>query len=203
MRLWHKSWNVGNLLVALGIVALALSLWVPHATAKRVARIEGRAEDITKLLADILREDAIAIETDGAADRIIQGARDRGMPWPLEPRRSPVKQPGAPARIDLVGKHYCYRITREPQTRATLDTPPAAMPLEVYGWPRSVLGPARTVFFFAADQRASYTRNLGAGYTGWGRAPQPGAGAPREDTPWGESYRGSDDERWIALPGPG
>ena len=102
--------------------------------------------------------------------------------------------------ILFADKHNFYMVARTPPD-ATSAPESTRLPLEVYAWPRRLLGGGRTAFFFSSDGVAAYSRNLVARYAGVEVAPRPGAARPQRPTPPDRPYRGRDQERWIPLPG--
>jgi hypothetical protein len=193
--------NPANSYLVLGLLLLAGSLYVPYLTASRTARVEGRAEAI----ADRLREavamvprelDAVDAATVLARFRAL-AERDQVPTGDLDELVPPL--PGT--LLTLRNKHYCFHLAispPDPKEPVGRDTEPA---YEVMAWPRSALGPGHSVFFHAQNSIPAYTRNLAKGYAEErGRRPAPGCAQRLELGDRTTSYRGVDDERWIALP---
>ncbi|MEM7199303.1 MAG: hypothetical protein AAF628_03495 [Planctomycetota bacterium] len=201
MSFIRRNWNLGNLIVVLGVVGLVVTLWVPYITAGRVARIERNAEDHARALLAATLDAA-----EGAWDPQATGAvGDLASRVPQVAAVPPdAGRTGLPAGLYFESKHYLYSVfTRGPDDQIGDDTaaPPA---FEVFAWPRSYLGPGRSAFYFPAGGRPAYTRNLKSAYQGFGAPPQPGEGRPREDGLSEPDYGYHDrlDERWLWLERP-
>jgi len=193
MGFLHRSWNTGNLLVLLGTLALVLTFVWPYLAAERVARIESWAERISRALLQTAERTAVAVDEPDAGTTFLTAIENAGYADRLSPLAPPE---GLDPGIYFEGKHYYYAVTR-----AAADEPGAEAPLEVLSWPRSPLGPTRTVFFFPARNKPSYTHNLRQHYAGLSRVPHAGVARPQvEGDAHNGSYRGRDGEHWIVLP---
>ncbi len=198
--------NLANVLIVVGLVGLAATFFEPHLSARRVARVESRALEVAQALSSVAVEFQ-PLDLTSPADRALL----------LESLRSRCSSLGQPTSDlpELVGddrwptfgnKHYLFRVVRAPvpATRPDDWNPDTPQPLEVYAWPRSLLPPGRSAFYFPESGPPAYTRNLAADYNGIDHAPPPGAGQPatgEEPAPDGGSYRSRDqDERWLLLP---
>lgn len=208
-----RTFNVGNVLVLVGIAALVVSLRLPYAMANRVARVESRAAELGRLLLSIaLERPTLDLADPKSFQDVAATFAERWLG-----RRQPRSTAPRPVRVGehgllFEGKHYLFLLTRTPREIAGVG-PNEPPPFEVYAWPRSTTSAGEEVFFFPGDtqgsktpaSRAARTRNLHRGYSGLERAPFPGAGRPRTSLykkrgqDW---YRGRDDERWILLPEP-
>jgi hypothetical protein len=211
-----RTLNVGNLLVVVLLAALAASLWVPHATARRVARIEGHAAHLARMLLQTAR-DAMPLDLSSAAaaDALVEELRRRclaaGHPPTTLPSRTaaPRADDGAPLpALCLQAKHYLLLLAETPPDAAAAAASKVRL-LETYAWPR-LDGAGHSAFFFAEEASedsdalrtlALFSRNLDQGYAGLERAPQPGSARPRDVFRAGD-YRGLDDQRWLPLEPP-
>lgn len=197
-----RGWNLGNLLVVLGLLGLGGTLWVPYASASRSSRVEARGE----VLAALLLKEASAMQPldldDPFLQRVLLARVLRGAPPlelfanDLEPFTAPEGDPG----LWFTTKHYLFRVAATPvdsQRPAPADGLPPA--LEVLAWPREVPSPAHSAFFCTEIGDPVFTRNLQAGYHGPENCPRPGAGHRRPDPLFERQgyYRGLDDERWL------
>lgn len=194
MSYFRRTWNTGNLLALLGLVALLLTFVWPYVTARRVARVESWAENIAgALLTASAEADSLDLADAGSTDRLLNalGTSEGERLQPHSP-----DDPAAAAGAYFEGKHYAYAVLRLPLTRE----PGAASPIEVYAWPLSNLGPGRTAFFFSQDLPPAYTHNLHTRYNGWDRVPTPGSGrAYNVEDQGAGAYRAQDGERWIEI----
>ncbi len=190
-----------NVLLVFGFAALGGSLVLPHLTAERVARIEGRADEIVTFLSEIAAKVGVVDGTPGtaAAEALLQEARhagaDLGHPstWLLEP----LPAAAGHDRLGFVCKHYLFLVARTPPPLGSpIDTPLPERSLEVWGWPRSEDGGGRSVFQVRGGA-TWYCRNLNGRYVGEERVPTPGMGQPRKADADGW-YWGLDGERWLA-----
>lgn len=197
--------NLTNLLVGVGLLALLATFWLPTWSGRRAARVEDRALEVT---IELLRTAIAAAPIDvddrtavAALERDLQRrCRERGHPLSDLPRLEPGDGP------PLFGnRHYLFRIVRcPPPVLRPADWDSAArLPLESYGWPRTLLPPGRSVFLAPEWGRVAYTRNLGVGYAGRERMPEGGSGVPRQgiaELGGASDYRARSDERWLILP---
>ncbi len=190
MRL--RTLNLGNTLLLLGCVVLGVTLWVPYATAARVARIERRAEAAARAVCGAATELApFDLATPDLAASLLE--RTEGHDLEVDEEASIAGQ-----RLVFGAKHYRIALLPSPEDEAAPDEPPA---FEVYAWPRSYLDAGRSVFFFPSRGLPAFSRNLQAGYAGLDPVPAAGCGHPLDHKPApGQWYRGTDDERWLALP---
>jgi hypothetical protein len=200
----RRNLNLGNILVALGLVGLGLSFFAPSWSAERVARVESRAERTSELLLDALRAGGAALLADPTG--LLADLRERclaaGLPGSDLPE---LEQLGAGQQPVFGNRHYLFRAV--PRASPAEDPEAAPGPLEVYGWPRTLLPPGRTTFYFPIDGPPAFTRNLSAGFEGLRRMPAPGAGLPAgSELPQQAGaeprrpYRSRSDERWLPLP---
>ncbi|MHC4513753.1 MAG: hypothetical protein ACYS5W_08640 [Planctomycetota bacterium] len=215
-----RTWNIGNVLVVVGVVALGLSFWLPRATAARMHRVEEQAE----LYARRLCEEAQAMprldfENPQAQGKLLE--RIGGDRLKLED--TPGQLSGKAFLFS--SKHYYFMVTRTPQDQHGAETPPAVvpdlepapgigwrwpwrfaetekpLPFEVYAWPATLIGPGVAVFFHPSDAEPAFCRNLDHTYHGLRRHPLPGKGRKQFEgrirrgmLKW---YRGFDDARWL------
>lgn len=199
--------NLMNILLLVTTGVLVANLFVPTWTAERVARVEGRAMAIARVLAEAAQqagpdfdpaaEDAHALLA-GTLDPLLA---ELGLPDSSTPQvRDPLEQA---AGVLFENKHYFFLLTRDEERGD-----------EVYAWPTAHSNAAHTVFCFPEGEFPVYTRNLTANYAGRGRPPGPGDGRRRlpeleegqEPTPEEElprQYRGRYDERWLVFEPPG
>jgi len=189
------GWNLGNALVGLGLIGLAVTLSMPGWSAERVARIETRAEQSCRILAAMVAEGepGIASPPQEFAEEFSRRCRDAGQP------EGDVPELVAPEPLTFGSRHYLFRIA--PRGTPT-ENPELEPPLEVFGWPRTLLPPGRTTFCFPLDGKPVFTRNLSAGFEGLDRGPRPGDALARgEENPRtdGQPYRAANDERWLFL----
>jgi hypothetical protein len=196
----QRNWNVGNLLVLALCAVLGVTLWVPYGTAARTARVEGTGLRLARELLRVATAAPFALDGDGAAllDRMADGRQLEVVP--------PSGAAGAASRPRLLfaSKHYYFCIHESPDDWAAPAGPERARPIEVYAWPRSFFGPARSAFFLPSDAPAAYTRNLQLGYVGLEVIPVAGSArpvvAPEEPEDSWRGWRGRDDGRWLPLP---
>lgn len=189
------GWNLGNALVGIGLIGLAVTLSMPGWSAERVARIETRAEQSCRVLAAMLAEGGATLATDAQelADEFSRRCRAAGQP------ESDLPELVSAEPLTFGSRHYLFRAA--PRIAPT-DVPETEAPVEVFGWPRTLLPPGRTTFCFPLDGQPVFTRNLSAGFEGLERGPRPGAALARgEDAPRtdGQPYRAANDERWLFL----
>ena len=202
MQEWRQSrWrNPAAWFTLIGLLLLAVSIWVPFQTAARTARTEQRADQIATLLLEVVRD--FGGELDAATVEIMLARfhrlarRDGVYVTDLE-----LVEPPLPDTVLLLqNKHYAFQVAvSPPDPRATVGA--GALPaLEVVAWPLTAVGPGHSVFFHPDNAPRAYTRNLAAGYAGLlQRRPTPGKGHRRstQTMETAGSYRGFDDERWI------
>lgn len=201
----RRNFNPANWLVGLGVVALGLSFWLPHATASRTARIESRAGDIA---ANLLRE-AVAVQPFDPGDalqvahveaRTLQALAARGIRLDSFVEGPTRMLPGGEAVL-FRGRHFVFLLTRTPVSvwrAGTRQRAELCRPLEVYAYPRAG-APAQSAYFHGEIERAAFTRNLQADYKHGGRRPAAGAAVPRRSSDTARHYRGRDDERWLVT----
>ncbi|MHC5065526.1 MAG: hypothetical protein ACYTG5_16300 [Planctomycetota bacterium] len=212
----RSKWpSTANIFVALGMVALAASFFMPSLAADRIARIEGRAMAAARALRDL----ALSMEPfdeflEESQEALLAGFRDAckelGQPpstWPeLDSKPSVVVDaPSPPLAVYMNTNHYRFMLCREPVNELVFQEERRA--LEVYAWPHDELGAARTAFYFPEAGIPAFSRNLVARYRGTERSPDPGAARPRSggsnrdvrlDREGG--YVGAEyDERWLVL----
>jgi hypothetical protein len=192
------GWNLGNVLVGLGLLGLGVTLSMPGWSADRVARIESRAEQACRILAALTAAQTPDDAGDPAAllDAFRARCKEAGQP------ESDLPELVSEEPLVFGSRHYLFRIS----LRELPDAPPpvGATP-EVFGWPRTLLPPGRSAFCFPLDGPPVFTRNLSAGYEGLDRGPRAGAALARgATTPQtdGEPYRATNDERWLFLKSP-
>ena len=194
MSFLAKTWNTGNLLVAIGFVLLALTFVWPWVSSHRVARVEGWAEDISQdLLRTAIDARPLDLRDPSTGEQLLAKLSDRRH---AERLRVVTSIDDLPAGVYFEGKHYYYLVTETPLDQASGPDER----VEVYAWPRALLGPSRTAFFFAQSELSTYSRNLRRRYTGLERVPVAGGGRPDRDRDEQTWYRGEDEERWIDLP---
>ncbi len=203
--------NVANTLVVVGLATLGATFLLPSWTAQRVARVEDRAFQVTETLLDVavLHVPLDLSDPDAVAQSLAAELRRRCAALGQPDGDLPEPILGQPLPT-FGNKHYLFRIARQPEPVRRPDDwdPLRRRPLEVYGWPRTLLPPGRTVFMAPELGAIAYTRNLGAEYAGLGEnPPRGGSGVPRGDSTEAESrgaYRAAvpgsaKDERWIVL----
>jgi len=193
--------NVANIIVGVGFVALGATFAWPYMTAGRVARVENWAETITAKLLDAAVENPWQ---DDAGDRASWAKELITSVGGAEAARLRVVEPPANAEPTgggyLEGKHYAYAVLERPIGGASIRSGQPT-PVEVYAWPLSSLGPARTAFYFTGDGHRAYTHNLHSRYEGWRRPPRAGSGQAFHSDPRAPgTYRAQDGERWLKLP---
>ncbi|MGA0059857.1 MAG: hypothetical protein ACO3RU_09750 [Planctomycetota bacterium] len=189
------GWNLGNALVGLGLLGLGATLSMPGWSADRVARAESRAEQTCRILAALAARPGTTDEQDAGAFAEEAKTRCRAAGQP----DSDLPELVSAAPLTLGSRHYLFRIA--PRTPPT-ELAGVEAPLEVFGWPRTLLPPGRTSFCFPLDGDPVFTRNLSAGYEGLDRGPRPGAALARGATgpqTDGRPYRAANDERWLFL----
>jgi hypothetical protein len=198
-RRW-RAIDPANLYVAVGLLLLLGSLWVPWLTAQRTARVERRADELAELLLEVAEPFAPPVEPqlrEYLLARLQKLATCRGV---LVGDLEEVDPPSPGASWTLQNKHYLFSLQPsppEPNLLVGRDTVPA---FEVVAWPREQIGPGHCAFFHPAGAPRAFTRNLAADYHGLGQAPKPGAShrlARSSDHP--AAYRGADDERWLVY----
>lgn len=198
-RRW-RAINPANLYVAIGLLLLFGSLWVPWLTALRTARVERRADELAELLLEVAEPFAPPLEPatrEYLLARLLVLATCRGV---LVTDLEEVDPPSPGASWTLQNKHYLFSLQPsppEPNLLVGRDTVPA---FEVVAWPREQIGPGHCAFFHPDGAPRAFTRNLGADYHGLQQAPKPGAShrlARSIDHP--ATYRGADDERWLVY----
>jgi len=196
----RRAFDPANLYVAIGLLLLLGSLFVPWLTAQRTTRVERRADDLAALLLEVA--DSLAPPLDAATRefllaRLLALATSRGV---LVSDLEEVDPPSPGAEWTLQNKHYLFALQSsppEPNLLVGRDTVPA---LEVVAWPRDRLGPGHCAFFHPADAPRAFTRNLVADYHGVDGGPRPGQShrfMRSIDHPG--TYRGGDDERWLVY----
>jgi len=195
MSFLRRTWNTGNILALVGLVALIFTFVWPYVTARRVARVETWAENIAgNLLAAAVAAPLLELADPEAAGSLLTSLEDDSDRERLHPHAP--EDPEAAPGLYFEGKHYAYAVLRTPSRH---ETDPDG-PLEVYAWPLSNLGPGRTAFFFAQNAPPAYTYNLHTRYNGWTRIPQPGSGRAYDpDDQDTDGYRARDGERWLEL----
>ena len=197
--------NLANLLVFAGLIGLGVTFFEPHLSARRVARVESRALEVAQALsAAVVEFEPLDLVSPADRDVLLQSLRARCSSLGHPASDLPESIPDA-SWPTFGNRHYLFRVVRAPVPvpRPRDWDPEARRPLEVYAWPRSLLPPGRSAFYFPAAGRPAYSRNLAAEYRGVDRAPPPGAGQPAsaEDLRSDQlSYRSRDDERWLLLP---
>lgn len=198
-----STFNLGNLLVGIGLIGLGGTFFLPTWSADRVVRVEGRAE----ALARALLAGAAGMEPLDLADpqQIAKLAADlalRYQSFGFPESDLPELVAGPPPTATFQSRHYLLRVVRQPAEAGVDPLADTVRPLAVYAWPRSVLPPGRTVFFMPADGIAAYSRNLAADYAGLDHAPPPGAALPADpaEAQHQATYRSRDNEHWIKLP---
>jgi hypothetical protein len=183
----------------IGLALLGASIWVPFLTAERSARVEQRADQISGLLLEAIRPLG---QLDGDSVPVILGRfhrlalRDRVHVGDLEPLAEPL--PGT--LLCLANKHYAFHVAVSPPEETAVRGPDTEDAYEALAWPLSEGGPGHGVFFHPDDALRAYTRNLNAGYHGFGeRRPEPGRCHRRDLTliEGSRLYRSAGDERWI------
>jgi hypothetical protein len=208
MSFLQRSWNLGNFLVVVGVLALGLSLAWPYVAARRVARVESWAADIIASLLDAAGEDATRFTTPAAARELLASLPNRRIAERLRVLDDD-EVPHLGSGVYLEGKHFYYLLTvAEPPDPATVDDespPPPPRFLEIYAWPGSRFGPSRSAFYGDSSGQRAYTHNLHTRYHGLDRIPRAGVarratGADAPPIEEIESYRGEDEEQWVPLP---
>jgi len=205
------SLDLGRWLVWLGMAGLGLTFWAPWVSAERTRRVEDGADQIAELL-QLTAGSMQPLEPMAPFDRTALVARwlraiaAEGLPWRdlqlIEP-------PLAGTVLSAHDQHYLFQLARTPSDlRPGTTLVSSIAPLETLAWPRTVAGPAHSVFYYTEMGDAAFTRNLQAGYVGTD-ADRPLAGAgqrskdPTSDAPG--AYRTAvlkaivrqDDERWL------
>ena len=199
----RRSFNPATWYLIAGLALLGASVWMPLLAAQRTARIEGRAEQIVRLLAEAARDWPAGIAQSDlpvVLARFFALAARPGGPFveDLELLDPPLPD----TLLCLRNKHYVFHFAESPPDPREIvgrDTVPA---YEVMAWPDSLIGPAHSAFFRADNGLCAYTRNLGSGFVGVEeRRPRPGRSQVRPGTPFEStvSYRSHDDERWIVF----
>ena len=195
-----KSWNLANALVVLGLIALGVSAYLPIASAERVARVESRARVVCDaLLVAALEEPPILPGDDLATltERVRATCSELGIPE----SDLPTLDESGPFPVYRT-KHYVFRVVDAPRDPVRAGHA-ARRPIEVYGWPDTLLPPGRSAFFVPEAGWSAYSRNLSAKYKGFDPAPLGGVGAPRSRTGSNapaSDYRARNNERWLLLP---
>lgn len=197
---WSGLRNPATWYLAAGGVLLLVSLWLPYATAQRTTRVELRADAIARALIEAAAEPLGAIGADAIETVLarfhLYAEREGVYTWDIEV----VDPPWPDTVIGLQNKHYLFHLAESPPDAKESPSPDATPNYEVMAWPRNALGPAHSVFFHPDNAVPAYTRNLAQGYAGAAEGrPQPGCAQRRQALyEWTKSYRGADDERWIA-----
>lgn len=200
-----RNFNLANWLFGGILALLAVSFWVPTATARRTARLEERADQV----ADVLLRAAVAqqpLHLDQAHDRdtlharALRAAVAAGVM--VDDLELLPADAAAPARVCWASKHYLFQLAATPVTGRETGIAGALWPaLEVIAWPREKPGPAHSVFCRSELAEPAFSRNLQRDYRSLDELTRPLPGAARRrtdamlDNPW--AYRGEDDERWI------
>lgn len=194
-------------LFLLGLAALAVTLYLVVAGARRTARTEERGDR----LADTLMTAGVAMmpidwtspwqRAHLEARLLMLGASSGIFLDDVE-----VDPPSVAREFRLHNKHYAVVLRPSPRTEPPPDVASDAIdPIESLAWPRDSLGPGHAVFFYPGDAEPAYTRNLLHGYADDHETRRPVAGFShrRNDPhrrPW--DYRGLDDERWLLIDRP-
>jgi hypothetical protein len=194
-----KAWsNPGNWYLLVAGALLLTTFLLPWWSARRTARVESRADDITAVLAATLRElGAGGSDDDVFLARCQALATARGVHIAdLEPLPTPLPE----AWLCLRNKHYLFQVAVSPcPPNAVVDA--AALPVfEVTAWPLEASGPGHCAFFYADDAPRAYTRNKSRNYHGTGPQRLRPGHSHRQTGPgfdWPRSYRSRDDERWL------
>jgi hypothetical protein len=201
MSEWRPSiWrNPAAWYTTFGMLLLAFSLYIPWLTASRTTRVEERADQIAEALLLAAGDVAPAWPLDEGDLQVLlarfhaYAERERVYVNDLERVASP--SPGA--ILCLVNKHYAVQLAESPplpDARVGQGTVPA---LEVTAWPLSAVGPGLCAFFYPENAERAFSRNLRAGYAGFGRRPMPGDSHRHGDNATFRTfYSGRDDERW-------
>lgn len=218
MDIERSKWpSTANIFVAVGIVALVTSFFMPSLAAGRIARIEGRAMAAAKALRELALSmepfDMFLHESQEALLESFRAACDElGQPkstWPeLVPGSGPKSEAAPdlqPTQIFFSSNHYRFMLSREPANELVFNA--ERRHLEVYAWPLDQIAAARTAFYFPEAGTPAYSRNLLARYQGTERSPDPGAAMPRAGGNNAETkldreggYVGNEyDERWLVL----
>ncbi len=200
-------WSLTTWLLIAGAIGIAIAVWSPYLRASRVARIEGRACAVAEALLAVAMEwpgDPLNADAEAVRAELHRRCRDLGHPDSSLVDASPLPRGVQPPAFAFVSRHYVYLLARTPMARYGDGGVERVGPLEVLAWPSSFLVGGRTAFFFAADAKPAFTRNLVASYEGTSRAPRPGFARRRANSSLPEAtwYRGEDDERWLELPTP-
>lgn len=118
--------NVGNLLVILGLGALAASFWLPYGTADRVHRIETRASVFAAKMFEVISarqeapwQDTAAAQAFAAEVNEQLDLKDPTGSLYLESRLAPDRLRGTAWWLE--GKHYLYMVTSTPGGHLELD----------------------------------------------------------------------------------
>ena len=150
--------------LALGLLLLVASLWLPFATARRAMRVEARANDVARALMEAVGDTVDALDANDVDTVLARffglAARDGIYVEDLE--RVDPAWPGT--LLSLRNKHYLFQLAEsppDPKESPGAETVPA---YEVMAWPRRALGPANSVFFHPDNAVPAYTRNLAQGY---------------------------------------
>ncbi len=211
-----RTLNLGNILLLVGLCALAASLWLPYATASRTKRIETRALDTVVQLADLVKKEPnLNLQDQQAYSRIGQALNKAlGVSDQKSSLYVHMEEPlnGLHGQSFLFkDKHFLYLVLQAPpeeekdeegdEGEDNPDKSPTTVH-ETYAWPSSRLGSSRTTFYFNTTGMAAFSRNLDGDYLGRKKRPKPGGGTANDkiqDSGGEQWYRGKDDNRWIVL----
>lgn len=187
--------------VLLGFALLAGTFSLIVYTAGRSARAETRGDQLAALLLEEARQ-LVPLEWNAPwlhhhlhARLVAAGMRSNIFIGDLE-----LREVRTTVGFAFCNKHYCIEVRPSPRAEPDAEPDDADASIEVLAFPRSVIGPARSVFFHPEDADSSYSRNLQAGYVDEdaGKYPVPGFLHRRNDGHLGVwDYRGFDDERWL------
>lgn len=205
MSEWQRpGWsNPAAWYVVAGLILLAVSFWIPWASASRTTRIELRADEVAGLLQTALREVTGIDGGDGfdaATGEIVlarafrlglaRGAYVSDVEF-VDPRPAGVL-------LALRSRHYAFQVTESPPAPNDRTGRGAVPALEVTAWPLRNGGPGHCSFFYPDNAARAYSRNLRQSYAGFDHRPPPGKSHRRQDadrTP--ANYSSFDDELWL------
>jgi hypothetical protein len=213
--------NLGNALLLVGVGVLGFSIWLPYLSAERTYRVEIRADRNCASLCQIVRSmPGLSFHDPNVQEQILTRLQND--------RLNPVEPPAALAgkAFFFTSKHYVFMVTQTPPERlpepielptiVPMSPRPGSewrwpwrfqeestrLPFEIYAWPASLTGPARTAFFYPSDTTPKFCHNLDPTYLGFESFPQPGNARRKLDAGRGrpgvlKAYRGFDGARWL------
>src|SRR5690606_8336812 len=102
-----STFNLGNLLVGIGLLGLGATFFLPTWSAERVVRVEGRAEAVARaLLAGALSMEPLALDDPQQLEQLAEDLAARYRSFGFPESDQPELVPGPPPTATFRSRHY-------------------------------------------------------------------------------------------------